>query len=126
MQIYREETKTTPLLMLYKGVLTLSGKAIPIDSNTFFTPLYGQIKKYIDNPLDFTRVNVDLQYANGNSRKCLVRVFYLLDKLKAQGYSVLINWYYENDDDDMLELGLIYYSMNNLHFNFIRKKGIVS
>jgi hypothetical protein len=121
LDIHIDKTKTTPSLVLKKGVITLAGKAIPTNSEIFCELFYHHLKEYASNPYDFTQVNVDLQFANGNSRKCLVRIFQLLDALKAQGYSVVVNWYHDSDDD-MLELGLIYNSMYTLHFNYIRKK----
>jgi hypothetical protein len=33
----------------------------------------------------------------------------------------LINWYYSEEDVGMIELGLIYYSMINIPFKFIKK-----
>jgi hypothetical protein len=117
-----DQTKTTPRLLLDRGNLTISGKAIPTIYEEFCTEFYSLIEEYLNQPDDFTQINVDLQYVNGCSKKCLARVFYLLDQLKVSGKSVVVNWHYENNDDDMLELGLIYYSMYNLHFNYIRKK----
>jgi hypothetical protein len=50
-------------------------------------------------------LDVKLEYFNTSSSKCLVEIFRKLEQLQDSGKNVLINWFYEEDDEDMQESG---------------------
>ena len=87
------------------GVLTLKGRSIPENSIEFYYPLIEWIDEYALQPADKTIVNIQLEYFNTSSSKCLVEIFRRLEKLQKDGKPAAIRWYYEEEDEDMQESG---------------------
>ncbi len=66
-----------------------------------------------------TVVSIQLEYFNTSSSKCILDVFKKLENLKKGKSDVVINWYYEEDDEDMLEAGEDYESIIKVPFKMI-------
>lgn len=99
-----------------KGTLLIKGRSIPENSIEFYKPLIDWIGAYAQSPKENTEVSIKLEYFNTSSSKCILDVF---KKLESVGSSVLIKWYYEEDDEDMLEAGEDYDAIINLPFKMI-------
>ncbi len=65
------------------------------------------------------KVNIQLEYFNTSSSKCILDVFKKLEKINSGGSTVIINWHYEEDDEDMLEAGEDYEAIINVPFKMI-------
>ncbi len=100
------------------GVIEIKGRSIPENSVEFYKPLVDWLDEYANNPHDDTQVNIQLEYFNTSSSKCILDVFKKLEVVKANK-EVVINWYYEEDDEDMLEAGEDYQSILKLPFKMI-------
>ena len=97
-----------------------SGKCIPENSRLFFQPIYDWLRIYANAPAASTTLNVQLDYFNTSSAKCLVDLFRMLDQLQqSQVSQVIINWSYHEDDTDMLEVGEDFQKLLKTTFNFI-------
>ena len=86
------------------GTLELKGRSIPENSVEFYKPLVEWIGSYGDGAKDTTQVNIQLEYFNTSSSKCILDVFKKLESINNKS-SITINWHYEEDDEDMLEAG---------------------
>ena len=63
---------------------------------------------------------MQLEYFNTSSSKCILDVFKKLENLHNKSVAeVIINWYYEEDDEDMLEAGEDYQSILKLPFKMV-------
>lgn len=104
---YLEEGQKTPKIELNyeKGYLSISGRSIPENSIEFYRPLIEWVYDYASKPQEHTIMDVRLEYFNTSSSKCLIEVFRTLEVLYVNGKDVTINWYYEEDDEDMQESG---------------------
>lgn len=102
-----------------KGLLEVKGRSIPENSIEFYKPLVDWLEEYAQNPLSKTQVNVHLEYFNTSSSKCILDVFKKLEAIHKNKYDVQINWYYEEDDEDMLEAGEDYESIIRVPFKMI-------
>lgn len=104
---YLKSTSKTPLLDFNfdEGVFEIKGRSIPENSIEFYKPLISWIEEYTSNPRKKTLLLVKLEYFNTSSSKCLVEVIRKLEKVYHLGYEIKIFWYYESDDEDMLESG---------------------
>jgi hypothetical protein len=102
-----------------KGTLEVKGRSIPENSIEFYKPLVDWLEEYARNPLSRTEVNVHLEYFNTSSSKCILDVFKKLEAIHKNKYDVQINWYYEEDDEDMLEAGEDYESIIRVPFKMI-------
>lgn len=99
------------------GTLLLKGRSIPENSIEFYKPLNDWIDQYAVNPLSQTIIEIKLEYFNTSSSKCLLDLFKKLEKLS--GTIVSINWYFEEDDEDMEEAGEDYQAIIRLPFKMI-------
>lgn len=102
-----------------KGVVEIKGRSIPENSIEFYKPLVDWLEKYAGQAKDKTEVNIQLEYFNTSSSKCILDVFKKLEAIFKSGNEVLINWYYEEDDEDMLEAGEDYQSIIKIPFKMI-------
>ena len=102
---YLEETSKTPKLSFNSesGRFMMSGRSIPENSIEFYRPLFEWLDDYIVSPKPNTTFDIRLEYFNTSSSKCLVERFRRLEKIKHT--DVKINWFYEEDDEDMQESG---------------------
>jgi len=103
-----------------KGFVEIKGRSIPENSIDFYKPLIEWLEEYAKGPQKLTTVNIQLEYFNTSSSKCILDVFKKLEVIhKSQKNEVLINWYYEEDDEDMLEAGEDYESIIRVPFKMI-------
>lgn len=108
MENYRlEGTNKTPEVSFDydAGAFQIKGRSIPENSIEFYKPLFEWLDTYMQTPKGKTNLDVRLEYFNTSSSKCLVEIFRKLESIQGSGYEVIINWYYEEDDEDMQESG---------------------
>ena len=117
-----EGTPKTPTITfdLQKGFLEVKGRSIPENSIEFYKPLTDWLEKYTGKPQPSTTVNIQLEYFNTSSSKCILDVFKKLEAIHKGGSQTVINWYYEQDDEDMLEAGEDYQAIINVPFKMIK------
>ena len=101
------------------GKLELKGRSIPENSVEFYKPLNDWIDSYGTNPLGETVVDVKLEYFNTSSSKCILDLFKKLEGISGGKTNVTVNWYFEEDDEDMEEAGQDYQAIIGLPFNII-------
>lgn len=109
----------TPGVDFSTGILTLRGCSIVSDPKAFFDPLHAWTKKYIKNPPEITSVNIQLDYIDTPSTHALFSILTLLKKLEEKDLAVLVNWYYEYGDLEMLELGEVIQGRLEMEFTYI-------
>jgi len=101
------------------GIIEIKGRSIPENSIEFYRPLVEWLEEYSKAPQGLTTVNIQLEYFNTSSSKCILDVFKKLETIKKARNEVIINWYYEEDDEDMLEAGEDYESIIRIPFKMI-------
>lgn len=113
-----EGSPKTPTVnfLAQEGVLDIKGRSIPENSIEFYKPLIDWIESYSKSPQNKTTVNIQLEYFNTSSSKCILDLF---KKLEAVNNEIVINWFYEEDDEDMLEAGEDYDAIINIPFKMI-------
>lgn len=113
---YLEESPKTPRVHFdaANGKLLIAGRSIPENSIEFYKPIFDWLDEYVKTPSAATAMDVKLEYFNTSSSKCLVEVFRRLEDIKAQGKDIVINWFYEEDDEDMQESGEDFKEIINL------------
>ncbi len=117
-----EGSPKTPIVSLNHetGVLELKGRSIPENSIEFYKPIFDWIDSYHANPKTETKVNIVLEYFNTSSSKCILDLFKKLESLNNGGKTkVVINWHYEEDDEDMLEAGEDYQAIISVPFTMV-------
>ncbi|MCX7954129.1 MAG: DUF1987 domain-containing protein [Bacteroidales bacterium] len=116
-----ESTPKTPAVNFdpNEGIIEIRGRSIPENSIEFYRPLIEWIEKYAENPKPETIVNVQFEYFNTSSSKCILDIFKRIENIHNAGHKVIVNWYYEEDDEDMLEAGEDYQSIIKVPFKMI-------
>ncbi len=119
--IVREGTPKTPYISFdgEKGIIEIKGRSIPENSIEFYKPLIDWLEEYTAQEKNQTAVNVQLEYFNTSSSKCILDIFKKLEVLFKKGQKVEVNWYYDEDDEDMFEAGEDYQSIINIPFKMI-------
>ncbi|MFZ5554264.1 MAG: DUF1987 domain-containing protein [Bacteroidota bacterium] len=114
-----EGTPKTPTVSFNKesGILEIKGRSIPENSIEFYKPMLDWIEAYAKGPKAETQVNIKLEYFNTSSSKCILDVFKKLETVTST--KMVINWFYEQDDEDMLEAGEDYQAIINIPFKMI-------
>ena len=101
------------------GVLELKGRSIPENSIEFYKPVVDALDDYSKGAKDGTKINIQLEYFNTSSSKCILDLFKKLEGIHISGKEVIINWFYEEDDEDMLEAGEDYEAIIKVPFKMI-------
>lgn len=115
-------TSKTPAINvdLSKGLIEIKGQSIPENSTEFYMPLLNSLNNFSAKKNEDTlNVNFQLEYFNTSSSKCILDILKGLAELQKTGVNITINWYYEEDDDDMQESGENYQEITNISFNMI-------
>jgi len=102
--LIREEP-TTPYVKLDKEncILTIIGKSYPEHPTLFYGPIVDEIDKCKESLTNSKIIlNIALEILNSVSTKYL---FHVIKELYESARETEVNWYYENDDESMLEEG---------------------
>lgn len=105
--LYQSKTPRTPEIILdpKQGIFEIEGRSIPENSVEFYQPLMRWMDAYRQEPNLQTKFVIKLEYFNTSSSKCLVDILRKLEKIHNDGKEVILEWHYDEDDDDMRESG---------------------
>jgi len=125
-----EPTLNSPRIVLdpENNLFEFSGESRPEDVRNFYMPVLEWLEQYASEilekglPKDATSpvFNFYFEYFNSTSAKYILDVFKTLGKIEIQGENILIRWKYEEDDEDMLEVGMEMARMSKLNFEYVK------
>jgi len=117
-RLYFKATENTPKIDFNPALeyFEFSGKSIPEDSVGFYSPILEWLQTYAESPNFKTTVSFKLEYFNTSSSKVLLDILYILEKIKG----VVVNWYYEEDDEDMEETAMDFNEVVDFEINLIK------
>lgn len=114
-------TKSTPEIILNpEGTIIIRGWSIPEDPVQFFNPMEDWVSAYIVFPAELTCVDIKLEVINADTCKHLIHILQKLTYVSLKKKKLCVNWYYEEDDNNMLEIGENFASTLDVLFNFIK------
>jgi len=108
-----DQTENSPKVILdpEKKIYEISGESRPPDVREF----YDQILTWMDdfslelikaeNKTEHVKFNFNFEYFNSSSGKLILDMCKVLARLHSRGMNVNVNWHYEKDDVDMMEVG---------------------
>lgn len=116
-----EGTKSTPNVILdkEKGIFQFIGNSLPENAMEFYKPVISWVTEYLADPNPSTELTFKLEYFNTASSKIIYELIKQHTSLKTGNKSIKINWYYSEEDEDMLEAGKDYAELTKLPFEFI-------
>ena len=114
-------TKNTPEIMLNPaGTILIKGRSIHENVTDFFEPVEDWISEYIGAPAEVTSVDLSLEYFNSASAKAFIHLLEQIKHVSLKNKKYIINWYYEDGDEDILERGEYFSSILEVPFTFIK------
>ena len=105
--LFISKTRYTPEIFCTaeSAVMQLSGESYPENSWDFYQPLFDWMHLFLLSKGRSITFNCKLTYYNTSSTKVLLELLEILEKYHSRMGDVKVNWYYAEDDEDMLEDG---------------------
>lgn len=114
-------TRITPSIYFNpeKGLLDIRGKSSPENPLAFYKHLNESIDQFGTTEFKRLVVNCAYEYFNTSSSKCIYIIFKKLNDIRVEkGKQIVVNWFYEEEDEDMQEAGEDLSSFFNFEFNY--------
>jgi hypothetical protein len=113
-------TKSTPAISLNPdGIIKIRGRSMNGNLTGFYKPIENWIDAYICNPADLTCIDFCLEYSTGTNSMIFISLLRKFTYIKLKNKKFIINWYYEEGDEDILEQGEYISTVLDVPFNFI-------
>jgi hypothetical protein len=114
-------TKSSPEVILSPdGIIKIKGRSIHENITDFYKPVEEWVMEYVKVPAEVTYIDINLEYFNSASAKLLIHLLQRISHVQLKHKKFIINWYYEEGDEDIFERGEYFSSILNIPFNFIR------
>ncbi len=110
-----KRTSTTPKVEFNtkNNLFEISGNSRPEDVRVFYKPILDKLQQfrkaivdktddYVDNPFVF---NFKFNYFNSSSAKFILDILIEINKFYTDGINIQVNWFFEEGDYDMKEVG---------------------
>lgn len=122
-RLYIKRTKTTPLVDFdpYTGELEISGESYPENSSSFYSPIIEWLNNHLRRLPTFT-FTFKMLYFNTSSSKSIFDILDLLSNHYEEFTTGKVKWYYEEDDDDIMESGVEFLEGLSIPFQLIMIK----
>ena len=124
-----ESTGNSPRIVLdpENKRFEFSGESRPENVRKFYLPILEWLETYTqeqEKVQDEERTpellcQFNFEYFNSTSAKYILDIFKSLNAINALGIDLEIKWLYEEDDEDMLEVGQEMSRMSKLSFDYI-------
>lgn len=115
-----ESTKNTPEITLNpEGFISIKGRSMNVNMTEFFKQIEEWIDLYISEPAEETSFDIYLEYLDTTNLNFYITLLKKVELIKLKNKKYIINWYYEEGDEDIIEKGEDISSILNVPFNFI-------
>jgi len=121
-----ESTAITPEVNfdIDNNTLTLLKVSKPENAIEFYRPLFDFIDRFEKNvvkpkQVDHITIEFKFDYFNTSSAKVIHQLLTKFKKISQMGIKIDVNWYYPDDDEDMLEDGQMISEAQGMPFNYI-------
>lgn len=118
--------KTPDVLLKPEGIVKIKGRAIDENVTKYPEQIMNWIDDYLVSPVASTEVIIALEYLNSFNTIILTSILRKLALVNQQSKKLVIKWYIENDDEDLLDRGESISSAFDLPIEFIMTDNIKS
>jgi hypothetical protein len=119
--IHISASKKTPEIMLNpEGIIRIKGRSMKGDWTEFWKQIEVWVDEYICHPADLTCVDIYLEYFNEINLYVYISLLKKIESVKLKNKKFIINWYYEEGDEVILEKGENISFILDIPFNFIK------
>ena len=124
-EIHILPTDNTPeFLFNPEGIIKIRGRGLFENKTEVTKQIMNWIDEYLNNPAEITYVIIAFEYLNSFSTTILVSILRRLSQVILQSEKLVIQWYYEEDDEDILERGEYISSTFDIPIKFIQTNHI--
>jgi hypothetical protein len=118
-------TDNTPdFLFNPEGTITIRGRGLFGNKTESTEQIMNWVDEYLSNPAEITYVIIAFEYLNSFSTTILVSILRKLSQVILQSKKLVIQWYYDEDDEDILERGEYISSTFDIPIKFILTNNI--
>ena len=114
-----EKSKISPYVNFSNktGIFRLEGRSIHENPDAFYRNVFKWIDKYFQNPAKKTILIMKLEYANSGSSKFILELLRIVKKYYDAGNPCIVEWYCEEEDEAIHNLGLHYKEFVQIPFD---------
>lgn len=111
--------KTPEIILNPEGIIRIQGRWMMENIADFSKALSDWFDAYIFNLPEVTAIDIHLEYFSGFNSAILISLLRKILGIKLMHKELIVNWYYDEGDQDILELGEYISSILETPFNFI-------
>jgi hypothetical protein len=113
-------TENSPEVFLNpEGIIKIKGRGMVVNKTRVPEQINAWLDDYLLNPAETTDVIVAFEYLNSYSTTILASFLTKISQVIRLNKKFVIHWYYEEDDDDILDRGEYISESLNLPIKFI-------
>jgi hypothetical protein len=114
-------TNDTPKVLFdpENEIFEISVRSLPEDVVSFYQPLIDWLDEYKDSPNLYTEFVFKYVYFNTATSKLIQDILIKLEEIQETGNKVKVMWFYEEEDEDMFDLGEEFSENINVPFEII-------
>lgn len=102
--LFVKHTDNSPaLLFVPSGNFYILGRSVMMKPDQFYHCIEDWMKDYIKCPAPLTTLSLALDTMHADTTRYLALLFIRLNTIRQSGHDVIVNWYYERDDEEMKE-----------------------
>ena len=103
-----------------KNIFEIKGKSLPENVNIFYQPIIDWFTEYFKQPNNETLIDFKFDYINTASSKTILSLLLVVEEAVKNGANVKVRWFYEEDDEDMKDIGEEYADIIQVPFEIIQ------
>jgi hypothetical protein len=122
-----ESTKFTPKIHFdpENNIFLISGFSLPENVSEFYSPVLKWLDQFVNEvdkkKIDSVKFTFRLVYYNSGSFKVIINILLKLVNISKKSVHVNIDWYYDEDDNQLKDIGEELSDLVGLPFNYISK-----
>ena len=125
-----EPTLNSPKVVLdpADNTFEFSGESRPENVRSFYMPIlewmeqFGMESSKQKGKKASLAFEFNFEYFNSTSAKYILDIFKVIYSIQTGGCQVSVKWHYEEDDEDMYEVGVEMSRMSGLTFDYIKEE----
>lgn len=118
-----EPTQNSPKIVLdpEARVFEFTGESRPENVRSFYAPVLDWLEEFTSTGCVSCTFTFKFEYFNSTSAKYILDVFKALQSCMKAGKEITVKWHYEEDDEDMYEVGTEMARMSGLNFEYVQE-----
>lgn len=119
-----ESTLNSPRVVLdpEAGLFEFSGESRPENVRNFYLPILEWLEQFGSEVSGGCTFEFNFEYFNSTSAKYVLDIFKVLQSIREAGHEIHVKWHYEEDDEDMYEVGMEMSRMSGLPFEYVKEE----